>query len=214
VELCRAWIALGRLDAAAELLERLLAAAQARSGSRITILTLLAVTGSHKAQSYEFLEQALRLGEPEGYVHSFIEAGEAMRLVLAGWMEHKQRDAEPRLVDYAQRLLNAFLLKASSRPARTSAYIHAADAQPARARSAAAGGERSLEPADRRPAGDLDPHGQKARRKYQRQAGGAEPYPGSRPRQRAGPAGLKQIRPFILLNTSFGHWQYVCAGLF
>ena len=74
-------------DEAVSLLERLLSAAEAggRKGSVIEILVLLAV--AHQKQSdlgaaLEFLERALSLAEPEGYVRVFIDEGPPMAALL------------------------------------------------------------------------------------------------------------------------------------
>jgi LuxR family maltose regulon positive regulatory protein len=109
VELCRAWIALGQLDEAAALLARLLRAAGGRRGSRIAILTLLSA-----AQSQQFdlaratLEEALALGEPEGHVRSFVDAGEPLYTVLNGWLQDAAADMPAPLRLYASRIRGAF----------------------------------------------------------------------------------------------------------
>jgi LuxR family maltose regulon positive regulatory protein len=109
IDLCRAWLALGRNEEAAELLGRLAESASGRNGSRIAILTLLAAARSGEpGRALAALGEALSLGEPEGYVRTFLEAGEPLRQVLKAWLQHtRAKDSTP-LREYAQRHLKAF----------------------------------------------------------------------------------------------------------
>jgi len=80
ITLARVLIATGSLDEAAELLERLLHAAEAggRLGSVIEILALLALTHHTSGDitaAHVPLNRALTLAEPEGYVRTILDAG-------------------------------------------------------------------------------------------------------------------------------------------
>jgi len=99
----------GDLHAALRLLARLLQAAEegGRNGSMIEILILQSL--AHHAQGDQpralgSLERALTLAEPEGYVRSFVDEGEAMRLLI----EKQARNREHPLNDYVDKLLVAF----------------------------------------------------------------------------------------------------------
>ena len=107
-----------QLDEAIALLRQLEADARAggRGRSLIEILALLAVALQLRGDggpALEALEAALRLGEPEGYVRTFVEEGAIMRRLLAAWRAGQARRAaaaDPaalRLVAYAGRLLAA-----------------------------------------------------------------------------------------------------------
>lgn len=89
------------------LLERLQQAAEQgkRPGSLVEVLVLQALT--HQAQGDVIrarvpLERALTLAEPEGYVRTFVDEGEAMRALLG----HATADGPTSA--YARRLLSAF----------------------------------------------------------------------------------------------------------
>jgi LuxR family maltose regulon positive regulatory protein len=93
-------------QAAARLLERLSAAAQAggRTGNLVEILVLLALThhaGGDTPGALEALERALTLGEPEGYVRTFAGEGAPMASLLMAIA--RQRPGW----DYVRRLLDA-----------------------------------------------------------------------------------------------------------
>lgn len=103
IELCRALLALGRLDEAVALLDLLLNAASDRSGSRIAVLALLSAAGR-----LVVVEEALRLGEPESYLRTYVEAGEPFRQALSGWLRQGRSKDDPRLNAFAQRILAAF----------------------------------------------------------------------------------------------------------
>ncbi|MDD5371257.1 MAG: hypothetical protein PHQ40_19415 [Anaerolineaceae bacterium] len=77
IELCRVWLSLGRKEKAVELLERLAGSAKERNGSRMVILPLLVAARSETpVRAWADLEEALRLGEPEGYMRTIVNAGE------------------------------------------------------------------------------------------------------------------------------------------
>jgi ATP/maltotriose-dependent transcriptional regulator MalT len=109
IELCRAWLALGCKEQAAGLLDRLADVAIGRNGRRIAILALLAAARSDDPVSaYPALEEALTLGEPEGYMRVFLDAGEPFQQVLKAWLRHKHSEGKSQLISYAQQLLKAF----------------------------------------------------------------------------------------------------------
>jgi LuxR family maltose regulon positive regulatory protein len=85
--LARIRIAQGKLEGVAEMLARLARAAEAdrRYGDLIAILIQLVM--AHRAlgqqeQARLYVERALKLAEPEGYVRSFVDEGEPMRRLL------------------------------------------------------------------------------------------------------------------------------------
>jgi len=109
IELCRAWLALGRTEEAAALLERLSASTGERHGSRIAILTLMTVAYHEDAALAEAaLDEALRLGKPEGNLRTFVDAGDPLRQTLKAWLQHNPRAKDISLRAYAQRVLLAF----------------------------------------------------------------------------------------------------------
>ncbi|MBK9121635.1 MAG: hypothetical protein IPM16_00740 [Chloroflexi bacterium] len=99
-------IACGELERAEDLLERLHDAAHraGRSGREISICVLQALAYRHHDtdKAVEALSAALALGEPEGYVRTFIDEGAEMAALL--------REARDRgiAVHYVDRLLAAF----------------------------------------------------------------------------------------------------------
>lgn len=99
----------GSLDEALRLLGRLLQAAEAggRMGSAIQILLLQAL--AFQAQddlphALASVDRALALAEPEGFVHTFVDEGEAMRLLI----ETQSHNRDHPLSSYADKLLAAF----------------------------------------------------------------------------------------------------------
>ncbi|MFM8320070.1 MAG: helix-turn-helix transcriptional regulator, partial [Chloroflexota bacterium] len=99
----------GSMQAALGLLERLWHAAEAggRNGSLIEILILQAL--AYQAQGDQAgapaaLERALALAEPEGYVRTFVDEGEAIRRLLETC---SHRSGHPQRA-YAEKLLAAF----------------------------------------------------------------------------------------------------------
>ncbi len=89
---------------AADLLERLLRAAEAghRNGSVIEVLVLLAVARRAQgdaAGALASLSQAMELAEPEGYVRVFVDEGAPVAALL------KLAAKQPRTAGYARRLL-------------------------------------------------------------------------------------------------------------
>ncbi len=136
ITLARVLIAAGKsdraaysLDEATRLLERLLQAAETggRLGSAIQILLLQALAFQARGDlphALAPLERALALADPEGYVRTFVDEGEAMRLLI----EKQSRNRNHPLSGYADKLLAAFAQPAaaprSARPGRARAIIH------------------------------------------------------------------------------------------
>jgi LuxR family transcriptional regulator, maltose regulon positive regulatory protein len=116
ITLARILVAEGSAQQASELLERLRQAAEAqdRLGSVIEISIVQAL--AHQAQgntpaALAALERALTLAEPEGYVRSFVDEGEQMRLLIADCrllIEKQAHGQEHRLLGYVDKLLTAF----------------------------------------------------------------------------------------------------------
>ncbi len=76
---------------------------------------LQALAAATHAEALSFLNEALTLAEPEGYVRTFVDLGESMRLLMVDLrlqIEKRLRAAPDetthRLLDYADRLLTAF----------------------------------------------------------------------------------------------------------
>lgn len=100
----RLLIAEGRLHAADEELARL--DERARAGgwgfARIAILVLHALAAETHTAAMAFLEEALHLAEPEGFLHTFVEAGAGLVPLL---QETARRSPAP---EYIGRILAAF----------------------------------------------------------------------------------------------------------
>jgi len=112
------------LQAAFGLLERLLQAAEegGRNGSMIEILILQALAQQAQGDpplALGSLERALTLAEPEGYVRSFVDEGEAMRLSILDLkfaIEKSARKGVHPLSGYVDKLLSAFPQMAATHP--------------------------------------------------------------------------------------------------
>lgn len=111
--LARVRLAEGSFDGVNNLLERLLAWAEAqhRTGSVIEILltqALIAQAQGDRLKAHAALERALRLAEPEGYLRTFVEEGEAMRQLLFDFRAaHEKQPVHP-LHRYVDNILAAF----------------------------------------------------------------------------------------------------------
>lgn len=113
----------GDLQAALGLLARLLQAAEegGRNGSVIEILILQSL--AHQAQGDQpsalaSLERALSLAEPEGYIYTFVDEGEALRFLILEFrlaIEKSARNGIHPLFSYVDKLLAAFPI-GSNRP--------------------------------------------------------------------------------------------------
>jgi LuxR family transcriptional regulator, maltose regulon positive regulatory protein len=107
--------------------DRLLAAAEAGAwwGQVIELSLLRALLCQEQRDTTGMLanlDRALTLAEPEGYVRSFLDEGEAMRLALLAYHESTRRRTSdevdhrfPRLLAYAQKLLTVFSLPTARR---------------------------------------------------------------------------------------------------
>ena len=108
--LARVWLAQGKVDRAATLLENIYKEAEAagRHGRtlEIQVLQVLAAQASgNEPQAVETLVQALTQAEPEGYVRIFIDEGTPLVKLL-----YKLASQAPvQVQDYAKRLIAAYL---------------------------------------------------------------------------------------------------------
>jgi LuxR family maltose regulon positive regulatory protein len=106
-------LAEGSFNGVNDLLERLLALAEAqhRTGSVIEILLTQALVDQaqgDRLKAHAALERALRLAEPEGYLRTFVEKSEAMRQLLFDFSSaNKKQPAHP-LHSYVDKILAAF----------------------------------------------------------------------------------------------------------
>jgi len=95
-----------------DLLERQLALAetQKRRGSVIEILLTQALVHqaqNNRPQAFVALERALTLAEPEGYLRTFVDEGEAMQLLISDFRLTTATCAHP-LLGYVDRILDFF----------------------------------------------------------------------------------------------------------
>jgi LuxR family maltose regulon positive regulatory protein len=120
ITLARIQLAQGQLAEARQLLARLLPPAEeaGRISRAIEILAMQAVSASAQqehAEALAALNHALDLAEQEGYIRTFIDEGEPMRMLLLDYQsEIKKRISERieidalRLLTYSDKLLAAF----------------------------------------------------------------------------------------------------------
>jgi LuxR family maltose regulon positive regulatory protein len=112
----------GRYDEALRLLEELQGAADAagRTGDLIKVLALQALmlwAWNKKERAVGTLARALTLAEPEGYVRTFVDEGEAMGALLSATLEARQRghpDAGRVPARYLAKLLAALAQEAAT----------------------------------------------------------------------------------------------------
>jgi LuxR family maltose regulon positive regulatory protein len=105
-----------RFDGVSQLLERLLelAETQKRMGSVIEILltqVLAYQAQGSQAQALAALERVLTLAEHQGYVRTFVDEGEPIRLLILNFklrIEKQDRNGAHPLFEYINRLLGAF----------------------------------------------------------------------------------------------------------
>jgi LuxR family maltose regulon positive regulatory protein len=95
-----------------ELLDRLLALAesQKRTGSIIEILLMQALVcqaQGKQPQALSALERALTLAEPEGYLRTFVDEGEALRLTISDFRMTIASNSHP-LLEYVDRIFASF----------------------------------------------------------------------------------------------------------
>jgi LuxR family maltose regulon positive regulatory protein len=110
--LARVRMAQARWDEALSLLTRLqpIVEAGTRKTGLIELLALRALalqTQAKSADSVAALERAVTLAEPEGYIRTFVDEGEPMRLLLADYRLRIERRAGA-LKSYVDKLLMAF----------------------------------------------------------------------------------------------------------
>jgi len=120
--LARVKLAQGRLEECRQILARLLSPAESagRMARAIEILTLQALSASaqqDRAKALAALKHALTLGKSEGFVRSFLDEGEPMRLLLLEYQASLKQnipdgiDGESLLIlAYTDKLLAAFPL--------------------------------------------------------------------------------------------------------
>ena len=118
ITLARLRLAEGSFSGVNSLLERLLALAeqQKRAGSVLEILLTQALVHQAQSNSSEALatlERALALAEPEGYLRTFVDEGEAMRLLMLDFKSAIANRAHP-LLGYVKRILDFFPLPAGT----------------------------------------------------------------------------------------------------
>jgi LuxR family maltose regulon positive regulatory protein len=119
----RLTVARGELDEALRLLEELRQSVEAagRTGKLIEILTLQALAlweRNKKEQAVGTLTRALALGEPEGYIRTFVDEGATVGELLSATLEVRQRghlDATRLSTRYLAKLL-AILAQESATP--------------------------------------------------------------------------------------------------
>ena len=112
------------LQAALGLLARLLQAADegGRNGSAIEALILQSLAyqaQGEQARAHASLKHAMKLAEPEGYVHIFVDEGEPMRLLISDsrlQIGKQGRLGSQSLFSYADKLLSAFPQPAATTP--------------------------------------------------------------------------------------------------
>lgn len=106
LNLCRAWLALGRENEARQVLDALYAQADRRDGSRVAILALLAgACSGDMPRALYLVGEVLRRAEPGGYVRTFVQAGPGFSRCLAAWLQQPGQPASLRA--YARRVLAA-----------------------------------------------------------------------------------------------------------
>jgi len=109
--LARVWLWQGRYAEADHLLADLYQSASAGRYAYYAlwalILQSLSYAAQHKSAWRTTLEQALRQAAPIGYLRSFLDEGEPLRALLAEYLT-KYTPQDTQLVQYGQRLLNAF----------------------------------------------------------------------------------------------------------
>lgn len=110
--LARVRLAEGSFAGVHELLERLLvlAESQKRTGSVIEILLTQALVHQapgNRPQAFAALERALTLTKPEGYIRTFVDEGDAMRLLISDFRSTIATRDHP-LLGYVNRILDCF----------------------------------------------------------------------------------------------------------
>jgi LuxR family maltose regulon positive regulatory protein len=111
------WLAQGRKEAARAYLAGLYTRAE-KGGWKYGMLVvrlLQALAADSQVEAQTFLVEALRMGQPENFIRSFIELGEPMRLLIADFRlriekrsHHATGEDQNRMSAYSARLLEAF----------------------------------------------------------------------------------------------------------
>lgn len=120
ITLARALLALGNLEAAGDLLARLYRVAHQSYGDvgAIKIYILQAVllqAQNNMPQALDALEQALLLAQPEGYIRSFVDEGDAVAALLLKYLDARQpRPGSSPDPAYINKLLHAFGINAAA----------------------------------------------------------------------------------------------------
>jgi LuxR family maltose regulon positive regulatory protein len=116
ITLARILVAEGSAQQASELLERLQQAAEAQDRLGSVLEISIAQALAHQAQgntpaALAALDRALTLAEPEGYVRTFVNEGEALRLLIVDFgvlIEKQAHGQDHKLLGYVDKLLTAF----------------------------------------------------------------------------------------------------------
>ena len=197
--LVRVRLAEGSLAGIDDLLQRLLAHAEAQRRTASVIEILLTQALAHQAegdpaQAFAALERALTLAEPEGYLRVFVDEGESMRSLLSDLgsaMAEQGRPGAHPLLGYVSRLLAAFPRIGRSEPpltGRAAAIRHGRSAERPRTRDPRPHRPGTLQRRDRPAALSRAQHREGAQPAHLRQAPRTEPHRGGRARQGVGPA--------------------------
>lgn len=133
--LARVRLAEGSFTGVNELLDRLLALAEAQKRGGSVLEILLAQALVHQAQgsqsqALDALEGALKLAEPEGYRRIFVDEGEAMRLLLVHFRSATGRQAAHSLIRYVDEIVAAFSLPARVISESTQTYLAPGSREP------------------------------------------------------------------------------------
>jgi LuxR family maltose regulon positive regulatory protein len=135
ITLARVLSAQGKHAETLALLERLLetALAEERCGSAIEILALQSLafqTQGNRVRALEYLENALTLAEPEGYIRTFVDEGFPMSVLINDFqalirnkISNTISDASFRLLTYTDKLLAAFSQPAPAGESKSEAII-------------------------------------------------------------------------------------------
>ena len=122
------WLAQGRKEAARAYLAGLYTRAE-KGGWKYGMLAvriLQSLAAKNTDDAMPFISDALRLGQPESFICSFVEAGEPIRLLIVDFRLRSEKNAhhatgedQDRMSAYTERLLEAFS-KQSINPAKKS----------------------------------------------------------------------------------------------
>ncbi len=124
ISLARIFLAKNQYDKALDLLQQLENSARTgkRDGRLIIILILQSILMQEKAETksaHTLLERALALAEGEGFVHMFIDEGQAILVLLNQWLS---LNSDQSLAPYAQQLVTHFEMGAEN-PSKNQAVL-------------------------------------------------------------------------------------------